>query len=304
MALQGKMTTGLNPRQLQEGLDLIIDENLKHAYYGMFQEIFKKVPHHKAYYEMQKLAGMGVAGVKGEGEAIQSYDSIDQHWVHRFPMITYEKSARITLEAQEYNLYMDYLPRIGKELVKAHKVRQDLEGANIFNDAFASVTYGDGKVLCANDHPLQAGGTVDNLISADFDEDAIEQMRILAYQMKNDDGIEGDYELTKLVYPVNLTHEVDRVLMSPLRPATADNDINVNKERGDLEKCMWKRLTDTDAFFAVTNADDGFILAEHMGIKSKRFGEEFTWDTVVSTISMWRMLVGDSARACIGSAGV
>lgn len=306
MALSGRMATGLNPRQLQEGLNKILDESLVHVYEGPHEKIFPTKSHKKIIFEIQKLAGMGPAGQKGEGVAISNYDSVDQVWTYTPRLLTYEKSARITLEAQHYNLYMDLLPRIGKELAKAHKIRKDIECANVLINAFdTAYTYGDGKALCVSDHPVQYGGTISNVLTQDFDEDALEAARVRIYGFVNDDGQLGNYEPKKLVYPTNLMHEVERVLKSSLQPNTANNDINVNKDLGDIsEKIMWKRLSDTDSFYILTNHEDGFCLAESMGVTMKEFAENFTWDTVVSTIAMWVPIVLDSPRAIVGSAGV
>lgn len=302
MALNGRQTTGLTPRELQVGLNKILDESLKNLYVGPYEKIFPIVSHDKIIFEIEKLAGMGPAGVKGEGAPITNYDTLDQAWTYAPKIITYEKSARITLEAQHYNLYQKLLPRLGQELAKAHKIRRDIECAAVLNNAFDNtVTYGDGVELCSNSHPIFAGGNNDNLITSDFDEDAVEQMKILIYKLQNDDGQVGNYEPMQLVYPTDLCFEVERLQKSIGRVATADNDINVHK---GLDGLLWKRLTDSDAFFMLTNNKEGFCLAETMPIQMKDFADGFTWDSLVSAVSMWRPVVMDSARAIIGSAGI
>lgn len=296
-----QMTSNLL-RMMVEGLNKIIDKDGDHAYYGPFEKIFPKVTHDKIVYEMLKLAGLGVAGQKGEGDPISNYDTLDQAWTYSPSIYTYEKSVRITLEAKHYNMYMNAVPKLAKELIKAHKTRKDIACAEVFNNAFSGTTYGDGVVLCSNSHPVQAGGNLDNLLTLDFDHDSFEQAEILIDAMVNDDGLIADYMPKSILIPYQLKQEVDRVLKSQLRPGTADNDINIHS--GQVEKIVWKRLDDADAWFVLTNSDEGFCLAETMPMKVKEFEEHFTWDDLISSISMWAAIVKDGARAVVGSAGV
>ena len=63
----------------------------------------------------------------------------------------------------------------------------------------------------------------------------------------------------KLIIPVNLQFNVERLLKSPGRPATADNDINAVKSMGMIPQgyVVNNFLTDTDAWFIKTDAPNG-----------------------------------------------
>lgn len=304
MANTSRITRGSAPRVLQLGLDKQLDD-LKHAYVGKGDAIFESRKTDKAYYEMMKLAGMGVASLKGEGEAI-TYDSVDQNWVFRTPVFTYEKSARITREMIKDNLYEDLLPRIAKEQMKAINTNRDILQANILNRAETSgVTYGDGIVLLSVSHPLQAGGLNANKSSSDQDlsEDSLEALKIVADNMKNDDGILGDYEPQDLIIPPALQFEAHRILKSMGRVATADNDANALKDMGVIRNVIvWKRLTDTDAFFLTTNCEDGLILVRREGIYTQTSQDPFTFDTILSACERFAVTVGKH-QAIVGSMG-
>lgn len=305
MAGQDRNNTGSLLRQLQAGLDKIVYENLERSYKDPFRQIFRIVPHHKAFYEIQKVAGVGPAGHKPEGEPNRNYDTINQHWVFRVPLLSYEKSMRITWEAVEFNLYLDMLPKMSKELINAHEIRKGTEAANILNNGTdVTVTYGDGLPLFSHSHTVQGGGTIDNLLAADFDEDLIEQMRLLILKMKNDNGDIGDYVPDTLVYSEDLIHEVCRVLESPYRPGSAENDINSNKYLGDIKKkVMWKRLSNKHATFLTTdyNSDSGLVMVEHEPFRTKTWTENNSWDSIISSISNYKFLVEDTARSIVGS---
>ncbi len=302
MANSGRMTTGTNPRTLQLGIDKII-EHFSNQYTGEGDRIFSKVTAEKGFYEMVQLAGMGLAGRKNESDVI-TYDSIDQDWDARFPVYTYEKSARITMEALEDNMYESWLERIGTELVKAHKYNMDYQMARILNRCTTD-NGPDGVPLLSTAHVLQAGGTNTNRLSPDLDlsEDAVEQAVILVDNFKNPDGLESMYRTKSLVVPVALKYVADRIYASKYRTSTSDNDVNSVMNRGDIsDYIVWKRLSGATTWFVTTDAPDGLIHAEKKGITTKSFNDPFNYDMIVTSHTRFRMLFADH-RCMVGSVG-
>lgn len=304
MANNGRITRGSIPRALQYGLDVIIDQNGK-DYKGVGDSLFQDVSTEKGYWEMMQLAGMGVAGLLGEGDAI-TYDSIDQHFVFRVPVQTIEKSARITRNAIKDNVYENLMPRIAREQLKALSHARDINQSNILNRAFTSgYVYGDGLVLCSTAHTLQTGSTSSNRLAADtdFSEDALESMSILVDNFLNDDGLVSMYESKTLVYPTALKFEVSRVIHNPYRPATADRDINASYRAGVVkDDKMWKRLSDSDAYFLTTNAEYGLVMVRREGIFTQSSQDPYTFDTIVSAAERYWPSVGDW-RCVVGTPG-
>lgn len=301
-----RQTTGNLSRQLQLGLDHI----LKHVdtyYKGAYKELFRSFQHDKGYYEFMQEAGMSIASPLGEGAAITAYDTVDQDWVYRKKMIIYEKSARITKFAQRFNLYEDMMDRLGEELKKAHEVRKDYDCANILNNGFDVTNNAgpDGSALFSATHSIiKTGDTSSNLVSQDLDEDAIEQMCILVDKFLNPDGIQSDYTLDTIVYPTDLQFDIKRILGSEYRPSSADNDINALVAYGKVKKAvMWKRLTDTDAFFGLTNCDRGLCIMENLGYEVEDANDPYTKDIILSALSCYRAFFEDW-RLGVGSAGV
>lgn len=304
MANNSRMTRGSIPRALQYGLDKILDQMGK-DYKGIGDRIFTEVKTDKAYHEIMQLAGMGLATRKGEGEAI-TWDSIDQSWVFRMPVYTYEKSARITMEMIEDNVYENLLPRIAKEQLKALAHARDINQADILNRAFnTSYTYGDGKALCRSDHPTQAGPTNSNVlaVAADLSEDSLESMVLLIDGFVNEDGLKSDYVARRLIIPTALRFEAKRILNNLNRPATADRDINVLNADGEIgEIVIWKRLTDSNAYFVQTDAEDGLMTIRRKGIFTKSMQDFETYDTKVTAAERYTNSVGDH-RCVVGTPG-
>lgn len=302
MANNGRVTTGSLPRLLQFGVDKILSHYAK-TYQGVGSEVFTSVPAEKAFYEATQVAGMGYAAIKGQGAPVQM-DSVDQDWVYRWPIIVYGKAARITMEAIEFNLYEDQIPILGREIAKGLAHTKDFNQAAVLNSAFATAGP-DSKVMCATDHPIQAGGTTSNLLSPglNMSEDAVEAMVILADKMINPDGLQADYSTQNLIVPVELRFETDRIVNSRYRVDSADNTISATYNQSVVKRVIpWKRLTDSNAFFLTTDAPDGLLIAQKEGVKTDSFKEPTTMDVLVTAYEMYRAFYAEF-RAVVGSQG-
>lgn len=305
MANTGRLTTGSIPRALQYGVDDFV-KHLNKTYQNVGQMLFtQKDSHGKGFYESVTLAGMGEAARKGEGSPI-SYDSVDQESNKRWSVYTYVKAARMTMESIDDNVYQDVIPMVAKEIAKSLVYTKELRRAEIFNNAITSGETGpDGKVLIATDHPLQAGGTSANRAAtdSDFSEDALEAMIILIDDFRNPDGLRSSYSSKYLVIPSALQFEACRVLESKLRTGTAENDINAINKKGIIDDyVVWKHLSDNDAWYVTTDADNSLVEVNRKGIQRQEHNDPYTFDTIISFHERYRMLFNDW-RGIAGSFG-
>ena len=80
---------------------------------------------------------------------------------------------------------------------------------------------------------------------------------------------------TKLIVPPQLQFVADRLLETPGRVGTADNDINAIRNMGLLPEgyAVNHFLTDTDAFFILTDCPDGFKHFERTPITTSMEGD-------------------------------
>ena len=114
--------------------------------------------------------------------------------------------------------------------------------------------------MCATDHPTRAGDQSNTLATAaDLSETSLEQMLIQIADMKDDRGLRIAAQGTMLVIPTAYTFVAERLLESQLRTATSDNDINAIRSGGYLPQGyhIMRRLTDSDAFYIMTDVPDG-----------------------------------------------
>ena len=237
----------------------------------------------KAFEEDVSLSGFGLAVEKTEGGGI-SYDDARQGFVTRYINRTYALGFIITEEAIEDAISAYRIAFLGQKEGKAlgFSMRQTWEilGANVYNRAFNSTyTYGDGKELCAIDHPKYAGGTFSNelAVAADLSEASLEQACIDIAGFVNERGLKVAIQPKTLIIPKELVFEAQRILKSTLQSATANNDINALKSLGMLQDVVANHyLTDTDAWFIRTNCPDGM---KYFSRVENEFGIDGDFDT-------------------------
>ncbi len=130
------------------------------------------------------------------------------------------------------------------------------------NNAFSSsFVGGDGKELCATDHPTVGNETQRNELSvaSDLNETSLEQSLIDIAAFEDERGLKINAQARKLIIPTALQFVADRLLETPGRVGTADNDINALRNMGMVPEgyTVNHYLTDTDAFFIMTDVPNG-----------------------------------------------
>lgn len=235
-----------------------------HAYDELslqYKEIFKTESSDKNFEEDVNHYGTGLAVVKPEGEDV-TYDSMAQAFLQRYVHKTYALGFVVTRENIEDNQYMELAKAKSEALGLSMRQTKENVAANILNRAFNSSYVGaDGKELCATDHVLSKGGTFKNELTtaADLSEASLEQMCIDIMDFKNDAGLRVNIMPRKLVVPRDLCFEAERILKSSLQNDTANNALNALKSKGVLPEgyTVNQYLTDSDAFFILTNCPNG-----------------------------------------------
>lgn len=223
--------------------------------------IFGVTKSNKAVEEDQLVTGFGAAAVKGEGSGT-AYDVARQAWTARYQNQTISLGFSITMEMVQDNLYGDIGAKYSKSLANSMMYTKEVKGADILNNAFDSnFAIGDGKELCATNHPLNNGSTLSNELAtpADLSEIALEDAIIQIGQFTDDRGLPKRFMPRKLVIPIELQFEADRLLYSKFRPGTTDNDLNSIEHMGMFPEgfCVNHYLTDPDAWFILTSCKDG-----------------------------------------------
>ena len=216
-------------------------------------EIYETESSDRAFEEEVMLAGFGNAATKSEGAGV-TFDTANEVYTSRYTMETIALAFALTEEAMEDNLYDQLGARYTRALARSMAHTKQVKAAATLNNAFnSSFTGGDGKELCATDHPLGGGGTFRNEPStaADLNETSLENALIDISNFVDERNMIVALRGMKLIIPPALQFVADRLLESTLRPGTSDNDVNAIKNMGMLPEgyTINHFLTDTDAFF-------------------------------------------------------
>jgi hypothetical protein len=249
-------------KELLPGLNALF--GLEYAKYGEeHKEIFETETSERSFEEETKLSGFGAAPVKNEGASI-AYDNAQEAFTARYNHETIAMGFSLTEEAIEDNLYDSLSSRYTKALARAMAYTKQVKAAAILNQAFTGTgnpTYGDGKVLCATDHPLVSGGTNSNrpTVAADLNETSLEAAVIQIAAWTDERGLLIAARPRKLVVPPALMYVATRLLETELRVGTADNDLNALKSNGSIPEgyTVNHYLTDPNAWFLMTDVPNG-----------------------------------------------
>lgn len=244
------------------------------------KEIFETRSSRKAYEEVVGTSAFGLASVKPEGGGV-SYDTARQGFTNRFTHVTYGLGFIITKEMVEDDQYDVIAQARSKALAKSMRITKETVAANVLNRAdTAGYTGGDGQTLLSAAHPHVAGGSFSNQLAtaADLSEAALEQACIDLGKFEDDRGLRIAVKPQKLILPVDLQFEAERILRTDDRVATADNDLNALKSLGKIPQGFRINhyLTDSDAWFIKTDCGDGMLNFE-------RRSDDFTMDNDFDT---------------------
>jgi hypothetical protein len=150
---------------------------------------------------------------------------------------------------------------------------KQVKGAAVLNNAFnTSYPGGDTKALCVSDHPTVGGPDLRNVLStaADLNETSLEQALIDIAAFTDERGLKVALQGLKLIIPKELQFTADRLLETPGRVGTADNDINAIRNMGMVPEgyTVNHYLTDTDAWFIKTDCPNGLKMFNRAAIKT------------------------------------
>jgi hypothetical protein len=263
-------------KELEPGLNALFGLEYN-RYENEHAEIFTSEASDRAFEEEVMLSGFGSAPVKTEGSNV-TFDQATESFTARYTHETIAMAFAITEEAIEDNLYDRLAARYTRALARSMANTKQVKAANVLNNAFDSnFTGGDGKELCSLLHPLASGGVLENTLNtaADLSETSLEQSMIDIAAFVDERGLKIAMQGVKLIIPKELQFTAERILKTPQRVGTADNDINAMASMGMIPQGYRVNhyLTDTDAFFIMTDAPNGMKMFVRSPIKTAIEGD-------------------------------
>lgn len=225
-----------------------------------WKEIFSVNSSEKAVETDVEMRKFGLAQLKAEG-ATTYYDSgagqrVITSYFHRYVALGFV----VTRQAIKDNLYKGQFPLQAKDLKKSFAQTKEVICAAVLNNGFStSYPVGDGASLFSTSHTID-GGTQANRPSTDVDlnETSIENAFITIGKWRDQANMRINVQGRKLLIPVDLTFVADRLLKGTERPNTANRDVNALHGIFPDGWSVNHYLTDTNAWFIKTDADNGF----------------------------------------------
>jgi hypothetical protein len=308
------ISRALIAKQLKPGLSGVLGQTYQ-RFSNQCDQVFEMRTSKQAQEEFVMTTGMGLAQIKPEGD-LYAMDTMGEGYTARFVNQTFGLGYVVTEEAIEDNLYTAEAFRKGTALARSMAETKEIRGAGILNLAFdAGTPYGDGVALCANNHPLAGAGagTYSNLGSADLDAASMKAALIaIRTTFVDDRGLKLKVNPKQLIVAPSENFNAFEILRSDLSTSTAvlgatgiTQTNNVNSLKGSVPSTfVYDYLTDPDAWFIKTDADDGLIHYQRRKLTmNMSYKDPYTGNLVVTASERYSFGVGD-ARCIWGSPGV
>jgi hypothetical protein len=268
-------------KELEPGLNALFGLEYK-RYDNEHSQIFSEESSDRAFEEEVMLTGFGAAPTKAEGAGVQ-FDSAQESFTARYTHETIAMAFALTEEAVEDNLYDKLSTRYTKALARSMAHTKQVKAASVLNNAFnttGAFNGGDGVSLCNTAHPTAMGPSFRNTpsVAADLNETSLEQAIIDVASFTDERGLKINVQVRKLIIPKELQFTAERLMKSTLRTGTADNDVNALRSMGMIPEgyVVNNYLTDSDAFFLMTDAPNGLKMFNRAAMKT---GFEGDFDT-------------------------
>ena len=247
-------------KELEPGLNALFGLEYN-RYENQHAEIFVTETSDRAFEEEVMLSGFASAPTKQEGAGVV-FDTAGETFTARYNHETIALAFSITEEAIEDNLYDRLAARYTRALARSMSNTKQVKAANVLNQAqVATVTGGDGVSLINASHPLATGGTFANVlaVAADLNETSLEQSLIDIAGFVDERGLRIATQGRKMIIPKELQFTAERLMKTPQRVGTADNDINAIASMGMVPEgySVNNFLTDTDSYYLMTDVPNG-----------------------------------------------
>jgi hypothetical protein len=284
-------------KELEPGLNALFGLEYK-RYENQHAEIYVTETSDRAFEEEVMLSGFAQAAVKPEGSGVV-FDNAQETYTARYTMETIALAFAITEEAIEDNLYDRLASRYTKALARSMANTKQIKAVDPLiqglptTDNFDS---GDGVSLFNTAHPTIAG-TVSNTLAvqADLNETSLEQSLIDIAAFTDERGLKIAARGVKMIVPSELQFTAERLMKSQGRTSTADNDINAIASMGMVPQGYRVNnfLTDTDAFYIITDVPNGMKYFERTPIRTAMEGDFDTGNVRYKARERYRFGVSD-----------
>jgi hypothetical protein len=275
------MTRHQLAKMLQDGLGALtgLANDQWPKEYPKYMEV---VTSDKAYEEDVMVAGLSYAQERNEG-GLYATDGGREMWTRRYTHREIALAVEITQRAQEDNRYWDVGKKFAPELANSVNQTIEVNCSNVLNNG-RDTDYLGGKPLFSLTHPTFDGGSQANMPATgmQLSESSLETVLNMIRQARNDRGLSQMLKPKALCLHSSQTWNGGRILGSPNRPGTAENDINVINHRGlfGTDPHEITELTDSNFWMVTTNCPDGLKFMQRIALSKPKTSVDPRTDSI------------------------
>lgn len=223
-----------------------------------WDKVFERGTSNMAIERTSEMRFLGLAQYKTEGGAIASDNAAGDRYVYNQEHIELGLMYAITRRAIEDNLYKDQFDPSNLGLMESFAQTKEILGADILNsgDTYNPDVGGDGVSLFSTAHPIDTGTWANRpTVDVQLNEAALENAQIAIRYFPDQAGLRVLARGKMLIVPPQLKYVATRLLMTELRPGTANNDVNALKWGNDYAEGfqVMDFLTSASAWFVRTD---------------------------------------------------
>lgn len=223
-----------------------------------WDRVFERGTSNMALERTSEMRFLGLFQQKTEGGSIMFDNAAGDRYVYNQEHLELALGYAITRKAIEDNLYKDQFDPSNLGLMDSAAQTKEIIGANVLNNAttYDSTIVGDGVALLSTAHPID-GNTWANTptVQVGLSEASLENAQTAIRYYPDQAGLRIMARGKLLIVPPQLKFTATRLLMTELRPGTANNDVNALKWGNDYSEGfqVMDFLTSAFAWFVKTD---------------------------------------------------
>jgi hypothetical protein len=247
---------------------------------------------------------LGLPALKQQGGQTNFDNGAGQRFTYVHLHLAVGLGYAFTREAIDDNLYKSQFDPTNLGLIRSFRAFKEIVAADVLNqgNVYNPAVGGDGVALFATNHPVD-GFSVANMptVQVGLNEASLLMANNMIRRFRDNAGILISAQAKKLVVPIELRHVAKRLLETPLRPGTSNNDVNTVKDNEDIREgyIAMDYLTSPYAWFVLSD-QGGLIYLERKPFETS-MQVEFTTDNLLVKAYERYYLGYDDWRAGWGS---
>lgn len=245
-----------------------------------------------------------LAGLKVTGMPTNFDNGAGQRYVYSHIHVAIGLGYSFTREAIDDNLYKSQFNPTNLGLIKSFRQTKEIIAADVFNqgNVYNPAIGGDGVALFSTVHPVDGYNVPNTPVNqVGLNEATLLYGNNIIRRFRDNAGLLQGAQGKMLIVPVELRHVAKRLMETPLRTGTANNDISAVKEYGDLADgyLVMDFLTSPYPWF-IASDQGGFIYLVRVPFESS-MQVDFSTDNLLVKAYERYYLGFDDWRAGFGS---